>query len=668
MGLFEHWPYTNFHDLNLDWVIKEIPKVFASRDAAQASAEASAESAAASQLSADASQASADASQLSADASESSAGSSQHFAQESLQHANDAAETVSNTLNQINLLQSRVDNIIPQGTQTDGNTELLDIRVGAHGDIYASAGDAVRDQILDIENILALTETEIDYALHPRMVNSNGNIANSNNWAGLYANELLYVLKGSTVMIDNTNLPHVFNIGAAMYTENNANRESMIANTLQLGSAGLTSYIAKENGYLWFGAYNTDATAITNDERADVLDAITFNLKKPLPELNYDTNQDQETRIQTLERGEIELNIPYEIAGPGYVNGNNGNIVESHGSLSRTDYVSVNGESVLRFPQYFSGSSAGYAFYTAQKSFISGGILTGSEGSVLEIETPVNAKFIAVTVQNDHVSDFYIKEKTTYIDYIDQKTAEDDNPLADHPENKYIQIFNKIGVIGDSLASGYFNAPAKGSTPAGTITRYEYSWIQQIAKRNGIEAINFSSGGQSTRSWLQSIYAGYIADGEHDCEAFYIALCHNDYNDSVPVGTPSDIGTENDTFYGNYARIISLIQTYYPCSKIFIITAKDEDKFGAYNTAIRYMPNAFTKNVYVLDMAYYGGGIDVPAWMKTGAHGNAAGYLLYSHWIENYTDWFISNNQDQFSYVQLINTNLQNNIPDDQTA
>lgn len=24
MGLYEHWPYTNFHELNLDWIVKEI--------------------------------------------------------------------------------------------------------------------------------------------------------------------------------------------------------------------------------------------------------------------------------------------------------------------------------------------------------------------------------------------------------------------------------------------------------------------------------------------------------------------------------------------------------------------------------------------------------------------------------------------------------------------
>ena len=147
MGLFEHWPYVNFHDLNLDWVIKEIPKVFKSRDEAQASAEASAESAAASQLSADASQQSAESSADSANASQLSADAAQQSAEE-------ASDIVENTIDQINLLQARVDNIIPQGTQTEGNTELLDIRVGANGITYTSAGDAVRGQYTDLKSAI----------------------------------------------------------------------------------------------------------------------------------------------------------------------------------------------------------------------------------------------------------------------------------------------------------------------------------------------------------------------------------------------------------------------------------------------------------------------------------------------------------------------------------
>ena len=28
MGLFEHFPYTNFHDLNLDWILKTVKELF----------------------------------------------------------------------------------------------------------------------------------------------------------------------------------------------------------------------------------------------------------------------------------------------------------------------------------------------------------------------------------------------------------------------------------------------------------------------------------------------------------------------------------------------------------------------------------------------------------------------------------------------------------------
>lgn len=83
MGLFEHWPYVNFHDLNLDWIINKIKNVETAEANSQASAEASAESAAASQLSADASLESAGASQQSAESSQQSAEDSQESAEAS---------------------------------------------------------------------------------------------------------------------------------------------------------------------------------------------------------------------------------------------------------------------------------------------------------------------------------------------------------------------------------------------------------------------------------------------------------------------------------------------------------------------------------------------------------------------------------------------------------
>jgi hypothetical protein len=48
---------------------------------------------------------------------------------------------------------SRLDNIIAHNNNTEGNTELLDIRAGVDGKVYNSAGEAVRSQIKALENV-----------------------------------------------------------------------------------------------------------------------------------------------------------------------------------------------------------------------------------------------------------------------------------------------------------------------------------------------------------------------------------------------------------------------------------------------------------------------------------------------------------------------------------
>ena len=49
-------------------------------------------------------------------------------------------------------INTRVDNIIANSPQTEGNSELIDIRTGADGTVHSSAGTAVRQQISDISS------------------------------------------------------------------------------------------------------------------------------------------------------------------------------------------------------------------------------------------------------------------------------------------------------------------------------------------------------------------------------------------------------------------------------------------------------------------------------------------------------------------------------------
>ena len=136
MAFYEKFPYTNFHELNLDWIMNRIGNI----------AEAEAHTEALKNEATEAKNAAVSASNTAVSAS--------NAATSSADHAAASASGVESARRQIYVNKERIDNILVQGTPTEGNAELIDIRVGEDGHTYPTAGDAVRGQIEGLYNAI----------------------------------------------------------------------------------------------------------------------------------------------------------------------------------------------------------------------------------------------------------------------------------------------------------------------------------------------------------------------------------------------------------------------------------------------------------------------------------------------------------------------------------
>ena len=147
------------------------------------------------------------------------------------------------------------------------------------------------------------------------------------------------------------------------------------------------------------------------------------------------------------------------------------------------------------------------------------------------------------------------------------------------PFQPSVALFEKIGVIGDSYSSGEIY-------PDGVkADKYNLSWGQIMARKNGVTCTNFSKGGLTTRSWLTDEMGLSKLNNSEPQNLYYINLGINDNSKlgTAYLGSETDIDSGADTFYGNYAKLIKAVKAKAPHSKIILIdsawTNSDTDPF-----------------------------------------------------------------------------------------
>ncbi|MBR2965306.1 MAG: SGNH/GDSL hydrolase family protein [Clostridia bacterium] len=234
----------------------------------------------------------------------------------------------------------------------------------------------------------------------------------------------------------------------------------------------------------------------------------------------------------------------------------------------------------------------------------------------------------------------------------------------------FVGILRTIACVGDSLSSGEFQA----YKPDGEnlyVDRYEYSWGQFMARMAGVKAYNFSKGGMTAKTYMESFANGMgYWNPTLAADAYIVALGVNDlFNRKMTPGTIDDVCFEDytknaDTFYGNYAAVLQKYRHIAPNSKLFLVTmpkkTRDYRVPELMELKVRHreiLTELAEKldGTYVVDLFEYGPEPteELMRDLYLNGHMSPTGYVVIAKMITSYIDYIIRHNMQDFKYVGL---------------
>ena len=357
---------------------------------------------------------------------------------------------------------ARIDNIIAHNNDTEGNTELLDIRTGADGTVYASAGTAVRTQV---------------NALYEEIERYKNGEKNAVLTAGAYTIEktafenLLYI-KAYGIDLSGYYISTIVNTQETPYRiilkkDNDSAHNIFINNTD--GTDNYCCYKAENKfivvGYRW-SAHNSDVNLDYNHSHIKILDTvhstdsiISYLDNKVSDAENSIISMDSEIRDlrdAMFEDAITDTGIVTSVIEQSYLAGSPTYIQPISNPVFKCTVYQVRAGSTYRFiaNNYSLGGSFPSVVFTTTEINAAGTLLANSDVLYSADTSARNVDFIYNCTQNGYIVIAWMSNKTEIKMFETEKVRVVDelNERVQFIESKTNDLNNKtIAVLGDSI-------------------------------------------------------------------------------------------------------------------------------------------------------------------------------------------------------------------------
>lgn len=583
---FNLLPYTNFHDLNLDWILERVKEMIAAKDEVVANMEAAQEAITTAQEA----EASAEASAVTAEAAK----------VEAVAAKNNAAISA-------NVAQAALDNI---GTGTSGAvadwlTEHVDPDTGYIIDDTLSIAGAAADALatgIATGGLLGLW-TENDRSSD--LVWETGTISNSGQDAASTV-----TIRTVGIQYPATDIPPSIGITQGIYP--------LKYQVVMFDASG--TYVSKS------GWYTSDFRFLLPHGYGFRLLAQRQDSQTPATDMAEATFTDYSYTDTNLIDGPLNVATPGKAADAYTV----ADIILTKDSQIRAALAPLENyavraigsritnanNAVLHMPPSANADTDALPnrVYTITNANLVTGLPVNTPGTLFGFNTtaPNEAGFVQFFVPNTKV-DLYFRLRwgaapgtwgawqrlltgANLSGYMTIEDFEDAKTDYINGVSGSIGIYNRFGVIGDSFASG------EVYTAGGTrIDNFYLSWGQQLARRLGNTCVNLSNSGLTTRTWLTNANGLAKLNSEDECQCYICNLGINDANQlgTSYLGTIADIhdgdpSANADTFYGNYGRIIEAIKSKNANAHIIMVgPMRNATVYQTFRTAVQNIANHY---------------------------------------------------------------------------